>query len=129
MITVETVPAHIRWLAEILWRLSPDEIDQLTKLVPALTPSPHTTRAWDETEAINYFQQKAQVLGKLPSQHAEFIAGLTYTDFFSMSPLEQDAVWDTIFEGDEEGAYSLEEIDIQPDAIVASQQKYHTLVI
>lgn len=121
-----TIPSHVRRLAQILRRLTPEEMSQLVQLVPELERAPSAKVLEEEREAVAYFRQAASELtgGRLPSLQDEFIAGLTYEAFFALPEIEQDTLWAQIFAEEATEPYDLEEHDAQPGArVVAGQER------
>lgn len=94
-----TIPSHVRQPAQVLRRLTPEEMSQLVQLVPELERAPSAKVLEEEREAVAYFRQAAMELtgGRLPSLQDEFIEGLTYEAFFALPEIEQDALWAQIF--------------------------------
>lgn len=106
-----TIPLYVRQLANVIRQLTPQEMSQLTQLVPELEMAPAALK--EEREAVEYFRNVAMEItgGLLPEQTDEFIDGLTYQEYFTLSEKEQDALWERIFAEEETGTYELEEID------------------
>jgi hypothetical protein len=114
------VPGYVQQLAGVVRRLKPDELRQLVELVPELRPIPSDRAMREEQAAVAYFRQAAS---RLPSPEDEFINGLSYADYFALSPSEQDALWDRIFAQDPTGSHDLREHDARPNAHVAARQE------
>ncbi len=114
------VPGYVQRLADVMRRLKPDELRQLVELIPELRPVPSDRAVREEQAAVAYFRQAAS---KLPSLEDEFIDGLSYADYFALSPSEQDALWDRIFAQDPTGSHDLKEHDAHPNAHVAARQE------
>ncbi len=121
--TVTTIPGHVRRLAEVVRRLSPEEMRQLVALVPELERIHSPQALEEERQAVAYFRQAALELtgGKLPTLQDEFIEGLSYEEYFMLPGAEQAALWERIFVEDETGSHTLEEHDVRPGARVAAR--------
>ncbi len=116
-----SVPPYVRRLAQVLRRLTPDEMHQLVQLVPDLERALSSEELQEERKARVYFRHAAMELtgGELPSLQDEFIEGLTYEEYFALTEVEQDALWDRIFAEKETGPYDLKEHDARSNARVA----------
>lgn len=127
---VTTIPPYVRRLAQVLRRLTPEEMGQLVQLVPELERARSPEALEEEREAVAYFRRVAMELagGTLPSPQDEFIEGLTYEEYFALPETAQDALWERIFAEEETGPYDLErqsvachrEHDAAPGARVAA---------
>ncbi len=121
--TVTTIPGYVRQLAEVVRRLSPEEMRQLVALVPELERVRSSQAIEEERQAAAYFREAALELieGKLPTLQDEFIEGLSYEEYFKLPEAEQAALWERIFAEDETGPHPLEEHDVRPGARVAAR--------
>lgn len=120
--TIATIPPYVRRLAQVLRRLTPEEMGQLVQLVPELERARSPEVLEQEREAVAHFRRLAMELtgGTLPSPQDEFIEGLTYQEYFALPETRQDALWERIFAEEETGLYDLEEHDAEPGARVAA---------
>ena len=116
------VPPHVYRLAQILKRLTPQEMEQLVELVPELKRAEMPKALEEEMEAASRLRRLAMELtrGEMPSRRDEFIGGLTYEEFFSLSEEEQDAIWERIFGEEKGGPYDLGEHNAKTDTRVAA---------
>lgn len=121
MASMTSIPPYVHRLAQVLRRLTPEEMHQLVQLVPELERALSPEELEEEREARAYFRRAAMELtgGKLPSLQDEFIEGLTYEEYFALTEMEQDALWERIFAEKETGAYDLREHDARSNARVA----------
>jgi len=117
-----TIPPYIRKLAQVIRRLTPEEMHQLVQLVPELERARALEAMEEEQQAVAYFRRAAMALtgGTLPSLRDEFLEGLTYEEYFTLSEAEQDALWERIFAEEETEPYDLEEHDARTGAGVAA---------
>ncbi|MFQ5855154.1 MAG: hypothetical protein ACE5LU_05875 [Anaerolineae bacterium] len=121
MASIMSIPPHVRRLAQVLQRLTPEEMHQLVQLVPDLERAHIPEVLEEEREARAYFRRAAMELtgGELPSLQDEFVEGLTYEEYFALPEVEQDALWNRIFTEEEAGPYDLNEHDARSNARVA----------
>ena len=117
-----TIPPYVQKLAQVIRRLTPEEMHQLVQLVPELERARAPEAVEEEQQAAAYFRHAAMELtgGTLPSLQDEFLEGLTYEEYFALSEAEQDALWERIFAEEETGPYDLEEHDARTGAGVAA---------
>jgi hypothetical protein len=119
------IDVRVRKVADVVRRLSQEEMAQLIELVPELREIKPVSERREEADAVEYFRQLALEMsgGVTPSLQDEFLEGLTYEEYFALSDEEEKALWDRIFAGDETGPYDLEEQEAPTDAIIAARQE------
>ncbi len=120
MSTVQ-IPQRVRQAARMLHFFSREELAQLVSLVPEL----QTIKPAELPAAIEHVRQAVLSLrGGVPlSPDEEFIGGLTYEQYLTLSEEEEDALWERIFAEEEVDLTDMEEHDVRPDAYVPARQK------
>ncbi len=92
----------VKQVAEIIRRMSREELAELVRLVPDLQEvklqeeKPAPARKWDEAELREYFKKKLEELGgeARPMRDDDpFLGGLTVGEFFALPDEEQEAIW------------------------------------
>jgi len=120
---MSSFPQYVHRLAQVIRRLTPEEMGQLLQLVPELKCVRSPAALEEEQKAVAYFRHVAEDLtgGELPSLQDEFIDGLTYQAYLELTDAEQDALWERIFAEEKTQSYDLEEHDARPGTRVAAR--------
>ena len=76
---------RVRKVADVVRRLSREEMAQLIELVPELREIKPVSERREEADAVEYFRQLALEMsgGVTPSLQDEFLEGLTYEEYFA----------------------------------------------
>ncbi|MFB0534121.1 MAG: hypothetical protein ACETWR_03955 [Anaerolineae bacterium] len=122
------IDVRVRKVADVVRRLSREEMAQLIELVPELREIKPASERREEANAVEYFRQLALEMsgGVTPSLQDEFLEGLTYEEYFALPDEEEKALWDRIFAEDATGPYDLKEHEASTDAVIAARQERGT---
>jgi hypothetical protein len=76
------IDVRVRKVADVVRRLSCEEMAQLIELVPELREINPVSERQEEADAVEYFRQLALEMsgGVTPSLRDEFLEGLTYEE-------------------------------------------------
>jgi hypothetical protein len=112
-----------RAAVRLLRRLTTTELAQVIALVPELRSLTVESPAHESTQ--DYWRRvlREERSGYQPALDDEFLAGLTYREYFALSETEQDAFWDRVFSAEVWEIEDFEEVDARPDIAVATGQK------
>jgi hypothetical protein len=106
-------------VADLLQRFSPQELAQLVTMVPALRDTkgelrPNSDTSSDAAAIIAHFRQMG--LEQRGSRQATvddlFIGGLTFAQYFALSPAKQDAFWEQLFAQSDTDMETMDEVDV-----------------
>jgi hypothetical protein len=121
------ISGRVLKVAELVRRLSREEVAHLLVLVPVLREVEPLPILTDRDEVITYFRQMAQEIsgGITPSLHDKFLFGLTYEEYFNLPDEETEALWTRAFAEESARLDREPEREARPDASIPARQEHH----
>lgn len=112
--TILQISPRVVAVAALVKRFSYSELAQLVAIVPAL----HEVQPHDDERLIAHFRQLGveQRAGRSASPDDLFLGGLMYAQYFALSAVEQDALWEQLFAETAVDMETVPEVDLAEDA-------------
>ncbi len=107
---------HVQQVAELVNRLTPDEIQELLRLAPRLQAAPAATGQQDDLirwagEQMTQYSDLARPM----QADDDFLGDATVADYFARSDTEREQIWADLYAAAIESA---PEREVKPDAAV-----------
>ena len=117
--TINASTRHVQQVAELVRRLTPDEIQELLQLVPELQAA--STIVEPQDELIEWVQQQmSRHSSETHPMQAEdnFLGDMTVADYFAQPEVERERIWANLYAAAIESA---PEREVRPDASISAR--------